>query len=388
MTTHQPCPRRRYESLDGLRGVAALIVVLCHLALIDPAVASYLVDGQEQGLDAIRRVLLQSPANVFLAGEEAVYVFFVLSGFVLAIGPARGSILRWRVYYPRRLVRLYVPSIAALFLALGTTLIVPRTVSPMQSVWINQHAEGGHGLQEALLGSTLMIDAEALNTPLWSLQLEVIFSILLPLYLFVARRTPTNLALPSILALAALSGIGMALEIRVLMYLPVFAVGVLLAYGANQLSEIASETTRAQWMLVSLAALLLITSGATARLVPNSESAAPALLMATIVGAAMSVYIAAWSPSAARVLTLRPVRWLGLVSFSLYLVHEPIIVALAFVSHGQFPMWLIYSIGVTVSLAVAQLFYLVVEKPSHHLSRMIGGKKAARPGEAIRADTD
>lgn len=48
--------------------------------------------------------------------EEAVLIFFVLSGFVLAL-PATLKAVRWRVYYVKRLVRLYVPVWGSLVVA-------------------------------------------------------------------------------------------------------------------------------------------------------------------------------------------------------------------------------------------------------------------------------
>jgi peptidoglycan/LPS O-acetylase OafA/YrhL len=61
-------------------------------------------------------------------------------------------------------------------------------------------------------------------------------------------------------------------------------------------------------------------------------------------------------------------RFLGLVSFSLYLVHEPIVIAIAqFVDR---PMLTVF-IAVPVCIAVAAAFWMLVERPSHRLSRRI-----------------
>ena len=68
-------PRRRLAGLDGVRGLAALFVVVNHVFL--RAIPGYPVD--------------RAPfwAAWFISGRFAVVVFIVLSGFSLALSPAR-----------------------------------------------------------------------------------------------------------------------------------------------------------------------------------------------------------------------------------------------------------------------------------------------------------
>ena len=58
------------------------------------------------------------------------------------------------------------------------------------------------------------------------------------------------------------------------------------------------------------------------------------------------------------------VQWMGRVSFSLYLVHEPIVVSTAYALGGRPPVWAEMLIAVPVALLVAEGFYRGVEVPT------------------------
>ena len=83
--------RGRIASLDGLRGLAAATVLFTHVLLAGIAFHAY--DARD--------------APVW-AGNVAVGVFFVLSGFVLTL-PSTRRAENWVAYYPARLLRLYLP---------------------------------------------------------------------------------------------------------------------------------------------------------------------------------------------------------------------------------------------------------------------------------------
>jgi peptidoglycan/LPS O-acetylase OafA/YrhL len=109
-----PCPPQRVAGLDGIRGLAALFVVVNHVFL--RAFPGYPVD--------------RAPvwAGVFIYGRFAVVVFIVLSGFSLALAPARRG---WRLdgigrFAARRAWRILPPYWAALAFSLAVAwLVVP-----------------------------------------------------------------------------------------------------------------------------------------------------------------------------------------------------------------------------------------------------------------------
>ncbi len=70
----------RLDYLDGLRGIASVFVILCHLAAI--FLSSY--HTYQPDASALSRFFMNSPLNILTNGSTAVQCFFVLSGFLIA----------------------------------------------------------------------------------------------------------------------------------------------------------------------------------------------------------------------------------------------------------------------------------------------------------------
>ncbi len=97
--------------------------------------------------------------------------------------------------------------------------------------------------------------------------------------------------------------------------------------------------------------------------------------VAILGGAVLVLVLILVLPGSARPLEARPVQWLGRHSYSLYLVHEPLVVAIAFAA-GGWHAWLL-PVVVVAALALAAAFHAVAEVPSIRLSRRVGGAVAA-----------
>ena len=162
-------PRReRLAGLDGLRGLAALFVVVNHVFL--RAFPGYPVD--------------HAPfwAGWFIYGRFAVVVFIVLSGFSLALSPARHG---WRLdgisrFARRRARRILPPYWAALVFSLAVAwLVVPQPGQGMpdaRSVVVN-----------GLLVQNI-VGAPSPNRAFWSMAVEAQLYLLFPLLLLIVRR--------------------------------------------------------------------------------------------------------------------------------------------------------------------------------------------------------
>jgi peptidoglycan/LPS O-acetylase OafA/YrhL len=100
----------RVTQLDGLRGIAALVVVACHVLSTLPGIGSVFSD-RSVGLSGAAMWAIFSPLHVLWNGTPAVHLFFVLSGFVLVLPFSRPGVTRsWASYYAKRLLRLYLPA--------------------------------------------------------------------------------------------------------------------------------------------------------------------------------------------------------------------------------------------------------------------------------------
>ncbi|MFC8411511.1 acyltransferase family protein [Arthrobacter sp. NPDC057259] len=368
----------RVTQLDGLRGLAALVVVACHAISTLPWVGRVVSNDRSSRLTSPEMWAVFSPLHVFWNGTPAVHVFFVLSGFVLILPFTKSLPGRsWAPYYAKRLLRLYLPAWAALALAVVLMVLIPRTPSPLQSPWADMYVttpDPGQVFRDALL----LLNASTINTPLWTLRWEVAFSLLLPLYVFLALRWRRfwHLKLAIALGLAVIGGV---FHIEALTYMPIFAIGSILSAERERIRELTSAWPRVIWLLLAAVGLYL----ANAEWI-SPEPPIPGIEAVITVGATLIVLVFLLSGSAKKLGDTSLAQWLGRISFSLYLVHLPIILAAATLLRGvSLPLGLV--LGVAASFGVAELFFRYVERPAHRLSVAAGRAVERRITKGNRA---
>lgn len=391
----------RYHGLDGLRGVAAFVVLICHTFLVVPslAYAYFAPDRMVEGSAAWWFAF--SPLHLVWAGNEAVYLFFVLSGFVLALPFLNRQ--RWAGYYPKRLLRLYLPTWGAFLLVLFWLAVLPRVWAASDSPWLQAHP--AVLAPETLVSQTLLLTDAPMsgNSVLWTLRFEVMFSLLLPLVLYAAVKLPRLNAVKAVLAFGAMFAFsGTPVTLRYL--LPMFGLGVLLAVERERLESLAarigaSGLAPVVWTGLSLLAALLLVNGWT--ILGLTRDPGILYLMQrtsgamTAAGACIAIFLAAEGPWR-RTLERPAMRWLGRRSFSLYLVHEPLVVSVAVLLGGNPGLVPAMAVAIPASLLLAEAFYRLVERPSQTLARMAGtrvegwfsGARNVRLPETVPAPTD
>jgi peptidoglycan/LPS O-acetylase OafA/YrhL len=360
----------RYRSLDGLRGVAALVVVVHH-CLLTSAVLAATYRGGTTGGWGLNELLARTPLHLVWDGTGAVLVFFVLSGFVLTLAFIQPAPPRWANYYARRLPRLYLPVWAALALAVALAALAPRLVTNGQSWWINAHASPAT-VSMVAKDATLLTDPSLLDSALWSLRWEVMFSLLLPLYIWFAVKW-RGLAWLKFAAALALIGLGSKTGHASLLYLPVFALGVLMASERERILAVTARFSAGVWTALVTVAVLLLTFdwmfGPYAEWVIRPvRSAGAALIVLGFLNAGAVVRFA----------SKKPVQWLGRISFSLYLVHEPIVVTVDRLLPGDNALEVLV-IALPIALAIAAIFYKLIEVPALKVSHLFGRLEAKPP---------
>ena len=369
-------------SLDGLRGIAALIVLAHHASLLNPAIsATYIaLPGTTPPMPgSLAWLFTYTPLKLFTAGPEAVVVFFVLSGFVLTLPVLSPRAFDWMAYYPRRIVRIGLPVVCSLVFAAALALLVPQVVANAMSGWVATTSVPDLSV-EAFIGQ---LDPtrpyHLLNNPLWSIYWEVAFSVMLPLFLGLAVWLRRVWPLVLLVATATVF-LGVDASADGLRYLPPFFVGVLAAVILPRIRRLGSRISGwrfgwAVWLLAVIAsALLLIAHWMVGPGV--GPGAVPLVLTALQPLAALGLLICCleWRPLAS-LLSHQPFRWAGRISFSLYLVHVPIIVALSYALRDWGPTK-VAALAIPVALIVGTLFYELVEKRSHTLSKLFGSTVA------------
>lgn len=362
-------PTSRYTSLDGLRGLASLVVLVHHCFLISPQLAAAVDSNGTGPFESWVWWVTFTPVHLLWAGQEAVIVFFILSGFVLTMPFVRSSPPSWRAYYPKRMVRIYLPVWASLVFALLMAWIVPRVASADLSSWVNLHDEPPTMLVDAFL----LRGAGSLNSPLWSLQWEMLFSLLLPLYVVLAMRF-RRVWLPCLVGLLLLVAAGNLVYSALPVFMPMFGIGVLMAERRDVLERWGRALRFWGWAgLLGLSMVLVCSRWLFPQL--------PVVISLAAMGGALLLFAFIACKSAIALGNQSLVRWLGTRSFSLYLVHEPIVVSAVFWLHATNPFQVLV-IATPLSLLVAEIFFRLVERPSQRLAGAAGLAFTERVGSA------
>jgi len=375
----------RQPHLDGMRAVASMYVVIFHA-----------VGGFARQSLGDYRVLVRATAF----GHEAVAVFIVLSGYCLMLPVVRADGERLprttRSFLARRAWRILPPYYAALLICLLLIANVGVLQRPGSgTIWddslpgLDLHAIGAHAF---VVHNWFPEWAFQIDGPLWSVatewQIYFFFPfILLPLW----RRfgLPAAFVVASILGYAPL-WLGLrGAHTAIPWYLALFALGM--GAAATTRSSRRAET----WLRehVSWGSTSAVVIGAALvggwcfgpiwfRMKPWTDLLVGAATAAFLVGAAIEP--SSWSRwLARRVLSSRPALGLGHISYSLYLIHLPVLALAHFAAErlGLTPLvhvlWLL-TVGVTASVAVGALFFLMVER------HFIGGlPRRSRPDERV-----
>jgi peptidoglycan/LPS O-acetylase OafA/YrhL len=352
-----------------MRGIAAVVVVLFHTSLV----AQPSLETSKTG--DVWWWIADSPLKLATAGAEAVLIFFVLSGLVVAI-PAFRTGFSWLKYYPSRIIRLYVPSIAALAFGALLIILVPRAASAVtKGFWAYDTNARSVPPLTLLADFSLFKAGNGVDNVLWSLRWEVIFSLLLPLFVFLAVKVRRFWIVAIALCLAVTAtGTGAHLDPR--LYLPVFFIGTLMALHLTEIQDWSRQRSRGFWISALVASLLFLIGSHTLSFLFPTASIVGHILTALVATGASGLILCAIGFSAVRnTLNRRVPQFLGRISFSLYLVHVPILATLAYFLGDQL-WWIVAVVGIPLSVGVAVLFLKFIEGPSQKLARFVGGKLA------------
>ena len=370
----------RLTALDGLRGVAAMVVVLYHLYLVAEPVL------RRQGGSGVGSPLWwvsQTPLKLVTAGSEAVLVFFILSGLVVALPALKPGGFSWSGFLSGRLARLYLPVWASI--AIGTLLIwvIPRNNSAVgQGTWMDNSQATSISWNTFLAQASLTRASYDLNNVLWSLRWELLFSVLLPVFVAAAIFTARYWQV-ALVAAIALSTVGVLSGIDGLRYLPVFFIGTLMAVRLDAIREwtrrrlLRARSTLWGVALTGVALLLLICQWLLRPVVSAGSITNTILAQLSVLGAAGLVLAAIAVAPVRTVLEVKPLQWLGRVSFSLYLIHMPLLATLTFM-FGDDRWWLVALITVPLAVLAAWGFNRVIEIPSQRLARQISSSVSKR----------
>lgn len=361
--------RHHFDALDGLRGLAVLIVLLSHFSnygvLVLPGI----------GLSGI--------------GKSGVYLFFVLSAFLLTRALLDRSLATfadgrlWADYALRRVLRIWPLYLVVLLVSWWFTRAgVPGWHYVMDTGTLVRHLR----LQEG-------------QSVLWSIPVEFTFYLWLPLLALALawvqqKRWPWQVeVLLAILVLACAAWAWPAQasavnDVRLGPYLVIFLCGAMAAHWDHRIRTARQPSRHAAWAVVGVGALLACALSIPQAWAWLSGEAADAslnhrwflffgvvwslLLLAVLHGPAWLRAPFAWAPA----------RLLGVVSFSAYLWHMPILDGLLRLGVAQWP--LAAAVVLSAAVAAAMLSYLLFERPMRDVRLHRAGRSGSNgtPPEA------
>lgn len=371
----------RLAALDGLRGLAAVVVLFHHALYTTPNFPGTPGTGDAPTGSSLWW-LSYTPLKLATAGTEAVIVFFVLSGLVVALPVVRHRGFDWVAYFPRRVVRLMVPVLASALLAAVWVIALPQRTSPSDQSWLSTSSTPNFSWQDIVQAGDLLGGDGQINNPLWSLRWELIFSLALPVFA-IAAMAVRKWWMGGLAAACALTWLGAATGSGALEYLPAFFVGAILAVRLEAVRNVADRINarwyrHLVWTGMTVGSLLLLIVpwlfGPDIATLPDLIHALRGLV--PLAAAGLIVAALGWRPLAGALET-RPVQFTGRISFSLYLVHVPILIFSAYLFAGQ--AWYIPLLfGIPVAVLVAVGFTWLVEKRSHGWSKAVGAWASER----------
>ncbi len=357
----------RVHALDGLRGVAALAVVVFHVFLFTDLT------------EPTRAALLATPLGLLANGPGAVHVFFVLSGYVLAIALSRddapGRVPR---FYVRRVFRIHPAYMVAVLFAWVASSGYPLLRSPGAGPSCF-HVPG------ALLPRALVFPSIAFGQLLvgWSLYVELAMSLVFPLLFLVARRLHPLVAI----AVAASLLIDFDGRPSFLRFALDFALGASLYLERERVARRMGRLPAAgKFAVLVAAALLLQAPFALAALQTGTTGIEPVPSTRSIVlmgmGSALLVASSLYIAPLARFFEAPLARFFGRISYSLYLVHFTVLLALicrggTAVRPSPLQAVLVFAVTLGISTALAALGHRLVEEPA-----IRAGRALIRVGEA------
>jgi len=365
-----PSSNREYGFIDGLRGLAILMVLVCH---------SFYGKEPES---------LAGKFALHFAGEmgKGVNLFFTLSGFLISWPFWKRKVARAEVLVPpgygwRRFWKIYPP------LALSVLLLTPFYICCYgdAQVYLTAAAQWLSGL------AFIMPVSGRFNPVMWSLVLEIHFYLVLPLLFLLSKPLSARASLWGIsiflfavpVTIQALTGLaptfGPEISDPLCTGLSSFCLGVAVA-GIDAL-----KIWNKSWSKIGPVGWLLMFIGLSGLAWGEiNSSASPAILREVfhwifVLGTGcLLCYAAAPEHPHARWLCAPWLRWCGIISYEWYLFHQPMIIGtrelLGPTSGNIIKYSAIIALPLAVSLAVAALIYRYFSLPILKYGR---SKKAA-----------
>jgi peptidoglycan/LPS O-acetylase OafA/YrhL len=203
-------PSRQYH-LDSLRGIASVFVVMIHYFA---AFYPYAIFGSQESYvqrDNWETLFFYPPFGLFVAGSFSVWLFFILSGYVLSYGylgePRQArKLIDATIRRPIRLGGVVLVTILLSAFLWGTHLYANNAVAELSNSkpWLTNFWPGDLDWRNLIreLTFSMFKSGEAYNPALWSIRVELYGSILIFFLMFFFGQFKYRLAIMLAIAVA------------------------------------------------------------------------------------------------------------------------------------------------------------------------------------------
>ncbi len=367
----------RFQQLDALRGLAALSVVFLHYLSIN-IVYTDRCDATLAGCGWLLYSVKYSPLHVLFAGNEAVILFFILSGFVLYLSYDVRNPQTYRKFLVRRFFRINIPFYVACLLAFSCIwLLRPAPVAGLSSYFNEQWARAPDW-RDAMLSLLFVFgfDQTVSVSPAWSLVYELQYSIGFPIVVWLVDRFPAGRLILGALVAAFVASIAIKLFgdhvfFKTFTFAPDFIIGACIAHHRLRVSAWIRDRSGPSVVMLGIAALLAYTYNWW--LFPAVKNMHWLFVQKLFIlpGAAMFIAICMSVRVLGGALLTRPAQFLGKLSYGIYLFH---IVPVLVLGHVAFASWgyagiVAVSLFATMGLACASWYG--VEAPAIALAKRL-----------------
>ncbi len=307
--------------------------------------------------------------NIFHAGNIAVSYFFVLSGFVLFIA-YNGKGISYADYFKRRIARIapayYLSLILMIFVSIG-----------FLKYSLNATAVKEIGLSALFLQGYVPSFPLVLNSPAWSISVEMLFYMLFPAFLLLLNRNKgVFVAITAVLFVLAQyfhlkyyeqrwslpDSIVDTVFFNPVMHISQFMIGMLGGW-------LYLKASLSKWFFKGSSSVLFILILLLIAYRPDSIS-----YQVGLIAPVFMLFILSTAIADPKILNARQLVFLGEISYGIYILQFPVFKLLLALNttYMHIPAGWLFFMGLVVLLLAATLSYYLLEQP---LRKMMSATK-------------
>lgn len=322
-----------------------------------------------------------------MAGNEAVILFFLLSGLVLALPFLNGLEITKRNYgyfVIKRITRIYLPYVVAISISIICYYVFYKQSNSAVSGWGNNLWKKSVSTQDIAQHFLFFGNYNHnFNVVIWSLIHELRISLIFPIIMIAILKWNWKINVSVGMFFYLVSGIlyysfGNAYldYIKTIFYLNIFIFGAVLAKHKEVLIGYVSSLSRFKKVLLIFVGLFLYLYMKPSFLInaifPLSDFYRQMLdIIFVTIGAFIITITALGMNRISKILLRRSIKFLGEISYSLYLYHLVIMLTFLQIFNKVLSVGFILLLSIVVTLIIATASYYFVEIPCMKLGKRI-----------------